>query len=408
MRKVLKILPVILLFLALVAGCAKYAQPPPPNNVPAPVQPAKADPAKTTGATNASMSFLTNQLGWVVVNLERQQPPVSVILHTSDGGRNWVQLNSPGLSVIQQLAFPDAQHGWALVTADAGSNTHCAIVATTDGGQTWTQQWSEEIPQPGHPYQMQILDASNGFALIGDTFVATMDGGANWVKRPIAQEMSGFSFSAPASGQPPVGWAIGASSIWHTTDGGATWQRQWTMPDKIKSEFPDDGGVVALISPNTGWALLQGEGSMFKSAKLVLHTDDGSNWSITSSYLPPDIQAGLPPNQAPHDTATRFVPVSADTALLAASPPTDYPVLYRTVDNGSGWDTLSDGMSGVSGLPKGSWGDLSFVNASEGWAAVITQTPVQTGSSNTVSNVALLHTLDGGKTWGIQFPSTGH
>jgi photosystem II stability/assembly factor-like uncharacterized protein len=406
MRKMLKILPVILLFLALVAGCAKHAQPPPPNNVPAPVQPAKADPAKTIGATNASIFFLTNQLGWVAVSLERQQPSASVILHTSDGGRNWVQLNSPGLSVIQQLAFSDAQHGWALATTDTGSNTRCAIMATVDGGQTWTQQWSEDIQQAGRPYRMQILDASNGFALIGGTFVATTDGGANWAKRSLAPGMSGFSFSATASGQPPVGWAIGANSIWHTTDGGATWQRQWTIPDKVKSEFPDDGGIVASISPNAGWALLQGEGSMFKSSKLVLHTDDGSNWSITSSYLPPDIQANLPPNQAPHYTVTRFVPQSADTALLAASPPTDYPVLYRAVDNGSGWQTLDDGMSGASGLPKGSWGDLSFVNDSEGWAAVITQTPVQTGSSNTDSNVALLHTLDSGKTWSLQFPST--
>jgi photosystem II stability/assembly factor-like uncharacterized protein len=403
MRKMLKFLPILLLSLALVAGCSKHAQPP-PQAVPAPVQPAKADPAKTIGATNACVSFLSNQLGWVAVNLERQQPSASVILHTGDGGQSWVQLNSPGLSVVQQLDFPDAQHGWALVTANAANNqTSCAIMATTDGGQTWTQQWAEDVQQDGRPYRIQFLDASNGFALIGDTFMATVDGGATWVKRPIAQGMSGFSFSASASGPPLAGWAVGASSIWSTTDGGATWHRQWTIPDKIKGEFPDDGGAVTFVSPNAGWALFQGEGSMFKTAKLVLHTDDGgSNWTITSAFLPPDIQANLP--QAPHYTTTCFVPVSAQTALLAASPPTDYPVLYRTNDNGSQWDALSDGMSGVSGLPEGSWGNLSFVNDSEGWAAVIIQTPTQTGSSDTVSNVALLHTLDGGKTWSPQFP----
>ena len=117
MKKVLKILPILLLFLAVAAGCAKHAQPP-PSNVPAPVQPAKADPAKTSGATNASVFFLSNQLGWVAVNLEGQQPAASVLLHTGDGGQNWVQLNSPGLSVVQQLAFPDAQHGWVLATTD--------------------------------------------------------------------------------------------------------------------------------------------------------------------------------------------------------------------------------------------------------------------------------------------------
>lgn len=399
MKKVLKILPILLLFLAVAAGCAKHAQPPPPSNVPAPVQPAKANPAKTIGATNASVFFLSNQLGWVAVNLEGQQPAASVILHTGDGGQNWVQLNSPGLSVVQQLAFPDAQHGWVLATTDAaGNNTRCAVMATADGGQTWTQQWTGELQQGGRAYQMQFLDTSNGFALIGDTLIATMDGGANWVQRPIAQGMSGFSFSNSL-----IGWAVGANSIWHTTDGGVTWHSQWTIPDKIKSEFPDDGGVVTFVSPNAGWALIQGESSMQQTSKLVLHTDDGgSTWTTASAYLTPADQANLP--AAPHYTTSCFVPVSATTALLAASPPTDYPVLYSTVDNGSNWETLSDGMTGASGLPKGTWGDLSFVNGSEGWAAVITQTPTQSGSSNTVSNVALLHTLNGGKTWSNQFP----
>jgi photosystem II stability/assembly factor-like uncharacterized protein len=399
MKKVLKILPILLLFLAVAAGCAKHAQPPPPSNVPAPVQPAKANPAKTIGATNASVFFLSNQLGWVAVNLEGQQPAASVILHTGDGGQNWVQLNSPGLSVVQQLAFPDAQHGWVLATTDAaGNNTRCAVMATADGGQTWTQQWTGELQQGGRAYQMQFLDTSNGFALIGDTLIATMDGGANWVQRPIAQGMSGFSFSNSL-----IGWAVGANSIWHTTDGGVTWHSQRTIPDKIKSEFPDDGGVVTFVSPNAGWALIQGESSMQQTSKLVLHTNDGgSTWTTTSAYLTPADQANLP--AAPHYTTSCFVPVSATTALLAASPPTDYPVLYSTVDNGSNWETLSDGMTGVSGLPKGTWGDLSFVNGSEGWAAVITQTPTQSGSSNTVSNVALLHTLNGGKTWSNQFP----
>jgi len=404
MRKVLKILPVILLLLTLAAGCAKHAQPP-PNNVPAPVQPAKADPANTVGATNACASFLSNQLGWVAVNLERQQTPASVILHTVNGGQSWVQLNSPGLSAVRQLAFPDAQHGWALVTAASGddSKTNYSIMATADGGQTWKQQWTGDVQQDGRPYQIQFLDTDNGFALIGDTFLATMDSGANWVKRPIAQGMSGFGFSASTSGPPLSGWAIGANSIWHTADGGMTWHRQWRMPDQVKGEFPDDGGAVAFISPNAGWALFQGEGSMFKTSKLVLHTDDGgSNWAIVSAYLPPDIQGKLP--QAPHYTTACFVPVSATTALLAAAPPTDYPVLYRTNDSGSGWEALSDGMNGVSGLPEGSWGTLSFINDSEGWAAVIVQVPTQAGSSNTVNNVSLLHTLDGGKTWSTQFP----
>jgi photosystem II stability/assembly factor-like uncharacterized protein len=143
---------------------------------------------------------------------------------------------------------------------------------------------------------------------------------------------------------------------------------------------------------------------MQQTSKLVLHTNDGgSNWTITSAFLDPADQANLP--AAPHYTTTCFVPVSATTALLAASPPTDYPVLYRTVNNGSNWETLSDGMTGAPGLPMGTWGGLAFLGGSEGWAAVITQPTSKTSSGTPAgSNVALLHTMDGGKTWGTQFP----
>jgi photosystem II stability/assembly factor-like uncharacterized protein len=402
MRKVLKILPVMLLFLALIAGCAKHA-PKAPSNVVVP-QAVKADPAKTLGATDASVFFLNNQLGWTAINLESQQPPVSVILHTGDGGLNWVQLSSTGLSVIRQLAFADAQHGWALVTADAGNNTtHLGIMATVDGGQTWAQQWSGDIQQNGRPCQMQFLDANNGFALLGNIFMTTTDGGMHWIPGVIpgasGQTPNSFSFSDRLTG-----WVAQANSILHTSDGGSTWTKQWTVPDNVNGDFAHSTGTVSMVSPDSGWALFEGNAAMFKTAKLVLHTDDGGvNWSVASAY-PSGDQADLQVSEAPSYTTARFAPLNATTALLAASPPTDYPVLCRTTDDGKSWATLSDGMSGVSGLPKGAWGDLSFVSDSEGWAAVITQTPVQAGSNDTVANVSLLHTMDGGKTWTAQFP----
>jgi photosystem II stability/assembly factor-like uncharacterized protein len=398
MRKLLKILPVLLL-LAMIAGCAKHS-PQAPGNAVVPPQAVKADPAKTSGATDASVFFLNNQLGWAAVNLASQQPPASVILHTSDGGQSWVQLNSPGLSVISQLAFADAQHGWALVTAAAGNNTtHLGIMATLDGGQTWAQQWSEDIQQGGRPCQMKFLDANNGFALLGNIFMTTTDGGLHWIRSGSGQAPNSFSFIDRLTG-----WVTQANSILHTSDGGSTWTKQWTVPDNVKDDFAYSTGIVSMVSPDSGWALFQGDAAMFKTAKLVLHTDDGgANWSVASAY-PSGDQADLQVSEAPAYTTARFTPLDATTALLAASPPTDYPVLCRTTDNGKSWVTLDDGMNGASGLPEGAWGDLSFVSNSEGWAAVITQTPVQAGSNNTINNVSLLHTLDKGNTWTTQFP----
>ena len=393
MRNLLKLIPVALLALILLAGCSKTAPQPPNTNVTPP--PVKVDPTIMIGASNATLRFLNSSLGWVAVNFEAGQTPHGIIIHTSDGGATWVKLNAPGLAAIRDLAFTDATHGWALTETDAGSNkTLMAIMATADGGQTWAQQWQQELPQPGR-YREQFFNAQEGFVLAGGSLLATVDGGATWVQRGAGQALDSFSFSDHLTG-----WATGSNSIWHTADGGATWAKQWTVPDKIKGEFIYSAGVVSFVSPTSGWALFEGDAAMHKTAKLVLYTGDGgSNWSVASAFV-----ASIPNNfpDAPHYTMARFVPLSATTTLFASSPPTDYPVLYRTADHGVTWETLSDGMSNRPGLPKGTWGDLNFTSDSEGWAAVITQANDQAGNPD--NSVALLQTQDGGKTWTSRFP----
>lgn len=392
MRTRFGMLAVFLLALTLAAGC-RQAQPPSNSGTEAPF--AKADPAKTRGANNASLFFLNSQSGWAVVNLENQQPPASIILHTGDGGQTWVQLNSPGLALIRQLAFADDLHGWTLVSADDGSGKNrFSIMATADGGHTWSQQWSQEAQQDGRFYRMQFFNGSQGLVQLGETILVTADGGGSWEQRPGPQGAASFSFASPQEG-----WAAGGGSIWRTADGGATWTSQWIMPDKIKDEFAYGSGFIDFAAATGGWALFEGEGSMFQFSKLVLHADEGGgNWSVTSASLPGDL-AIFPNNDTPRYRMVRLAPLSASTALLAASPPTDYPVLYRTTDRGASWETLSDGMTASPGLPKSAWGDLAFVSDSEGWAAVITQPQAQADSSN----AALLHTGDGGKTWTAQF-----
>ncbi len=393
MRNLLKLIPVAFLALILLSGCFKPAPQPPNTNVVPP--PARVDPAIMTGASNVALRFLNSSLGWAAVNFEAGQTPHGIVIHTSDGGATWVKLNAPGLAAIRDLAFTDATHGWALTAADAGNNKmRLAIMATGDGGQTWAQQWQQDLQQPGR-HQEQFLNAKEGFALVGGSFLATVDGGATWVQRGAGQSLDSFSFSDRLTG-----WAAGANAIWHTADGGVTWAKQWTVPDQIKGEFAYSAGVISFVSPTSGWALFSGDAAMQQTAKLVLYTSDGGKtWSVTSAF-----GAGSLNNfpDAPHYTMDRFLPLSATTTLLAASPPTDYPVLYRTADHGVHWEALSDGMSSRPGLPKGTWGDLSFTGDSEGWAAVITQAKDQAGNPD--NTVALLQTQDGGKTWTPRFP----
>jgi photosystem II stability/assembly factor-like uncharacterized protein len=419
MRRMLRygfrLFPAILAVLILAAGCARPAPTPGGGNAP---PTAGVDPAITDGATGAVLWNLNGSLGWAAVNFDTGQTPHSLIIDTADGGATWRQLNAPGPALTSSLMFVDPLHGWALTRTNAAGNfTHAAIMATGDGGKTWAQQWAQDLPNWGAPYRMQFLDARDGFVLVdvprtsGTQYalLATTDGGATWAQRGSGLTLDSFSFSDRLTG-----WATGANSIWHTTDGGVTWAKQWTVPDKIRDEFAYSTGIISSASPTSCWALFQGNAAMQQTTKLILHTNDGgSTWSITGAYLPgippgilpggiPGARKNTPAGTAPHYTTVRFAPVSATAALVAASPPTEYPVLYRSEDSGATWSTLSDGMSAAPGLPKGAWGDLSFINDRDGWAAVIKQAPSPDGKTSKRS-LSILKTGDGGKTWTTLF-----
>ncbi len=61
----------------------------------------------------------------------------SIILHTSDGGMNWIQqISFVGTMQLIDLCFTDDNNGWA-VGAEYSSDGDGVILKTIDGGATW-------------------------------------------------------------------------------------------------------------------------------------------------------------------------------------------------------------------------------------------------------------------------------
>jgi photosystem II stability/assembly factor-like uncharacterized protein len=114
-----------------------------------------------------------------------------------------------------------------------------------------------------------------GTAVLGATLRALpvqadpMRAGAAGPAVPASADVTAVAFPAPSSG-----WAIGTggsgrSAIWHTGDGGTTWQTQWQAPGK--------GKLVSITAtdPEHAWAIFGRE--------LLGTTDGGARWRVLAT-----------------------------------------------------------------------------------------------------------------------------
>ena len=177
----------------------------------------------------------------------------------------------------------------------------------------------------------------------------------SWVKVSEAEWQAHFSDIFFVDAQ--HGWIVGSNStILHTDDGGATWQRQPSQP------LPFDIVLkkVRFIDPQTGW-VVGDNGTVLKT------TDGGKTWMKKNT-----------------DTFTALLGASfVDDKHGWASG--DGGLIISTKNGGTTWTKQEiDTNNTIEGI--------DFVSPTVGWAA---------GGGGT-----LLHTQDGGATWDFQTSAT--
>lgn len=205
------------------------------------------------------ISFGTNQVGYIGGN-------DSLLLKTTDGGKTWTQM---AINVnenitwhnIKDIQFVDANTGYML--------DNNSIFKTTDGGVTWL---GEQPNQTNMCFKSSLffLNAQNGF--VGGSMCfqgATIGNKVNGVWDTVevvggwdaSQQIRAFDFRNPQLGL-AVGWY---STIFRTTDGGATWDSIFANPDTLTltdvafindtvvyASYSDVGLEGALVSYDAG------------------------------------------------------------------------------------------------------------------------------------------------------------
>lgn len=190
--------------------------------------------------------FATPMKGW----LGRSS---AQLMKTIDGGLTWVEDSL----MARQILFVDSLHGWlleplpVLLSRDLSGTSIGRFFRTTNGGTSW-----EMLPSPRIIRKLFFLSSTKGWyvsdanwpSAVGgiDSLFGTTDGGLTWeyIAQTPGPEIDEIGFMSEGEG-----WANGAQTIYHTTDGGKTFHLSLRKP--YATRFDRDH--LRFNSSTTGW-----------------------------------------------------------------------------------------------------------------------------------------------------------
>ncbi len=186
----------------------------------------------TYDAAFGDVEFIDSIQGWVVswVGVGKK----GLIYHT-DNGKDWVIQDSVN-PALHGICFLDSLKGF--VVGDSGT-----LLKTTDGGAQWIKV---ETGTTKDLMDVQFADSLHGLAVGSDVVLRTVDGGVTWsaITQNIPALLTDVAF-------PDVvhAWTT-TSGIYFSGDTGNTWVGQ-TIPD-----IPGNGALWGVSFPDTahGWA----------------------------------------------------------------------------------------------------------------------------------------------------------
>lgn len=196
------------------------------------------------------------------------------ILHTTDGGNTWVN-KSENTKTDQRLInihFVDLKEGWVV-------GTFGTILHTEDGGNTWEKQGWDEDKIYNNVY---FVDNQTGW-IVGEygTIYHTEDGGNTWVKQeckdiiPVVDE---WDWEPPLPSLYDVyfqnadkGWAVGLDGVLIFTENGGTYWRKLDVPVELSL-------FQVIVIDDRGWAVgLRGN--------YIVSTDGGKSWELNEEAI---------------------------------------------------------------------------------------------------------------------------
>lgn len=216
------------------------------------------------GVTLYGIQFTSPLDGWLVA----ASADTGRLYHSHDGGGSWAEATTgfTGVNAYSDLFFTDSLHGWLIGYYNEGPTfleDTTFIFRTSDGGDTW-----QKANLPFNAYNVIFFtDTLNGW--IGgyyDDIKRTTDGGVSWISQSLPGLSAWFQIEDIYFTDPDHGWASGRH--FPLAGGGMILQYQTSTGWVLNANDNSYGGIYFADSLE-GWVTTSG----------IRHTTDGgANW----------------------------------------------------------------------------------------------------------------------------------
>jgi photosystem II stability/assembly factor-like uncharacterized protein len=193
-----------------------------------------------------------------------------VIYETDDGGRTWAPIKHLPrfhLGSTNGLTFLDRQNGWAVVQAEDDAEELGFVLHTQNGGKAWRLNFQA----PSDRFSaIRFVDKRNGWVLGAKEVFHASDAGTTWTKQYSSSRIKEYLFGIDLVSA-AEGWIVGGAEngvILHTTDGGATWVN---VPLNLAGQIAF--GAVKFANPMRGW-IGGNDGAILETI------DGGQHWTV--------------------------------------------------------------------------------------------------------------------------------
>jgi photosystem II stability/assembly factor-like uncharacterized protein len=165
-----------------------------------------------------------------------------------------------------------------------------------------------------------------------------------------------------------VGWAIGGlvnigDHVLHTSDGGNTWM-DLTPPEEVAPSGDNKTATGFFQDAQTAWVIFSNTSGITPSQSVVWHTQDGGlSWQASQPLDISDLTEFYNPSHL------QFVAGQTGWLLVhvGVGMNHDYIVLYRSQDGGASWARIQDPYNDSSSIMSCSKTGMLFTDATHGW-----------------------------------------
>ncbi len=276
---------------------------------------------------NSGTSRSLNAVDFPSLNVGYVLPFMGPLLRTIDGGNTWDSLTTIWLAgsglFDNDVSFVNDSVGF--ISTHDTSTGYLKIFKTTDSGNVWTDITPFNVLYGR--LQVQFLNDQVGYmysnSAFDDSLWITTNGGTSWIKRIL-----GFSLGSGTSSMP----------------------------------------AMSFVNDTTGY-LAGGDGSFAYMGVIQRTSDAGQSWTTT-----------ILPSSYTLITAIHFP--NKDTGYVA----TRYGDIYRTINEGSTWDSIAT-------LNLGTYTQVFFLDGATGFV---------------ISGMDIYKTTDAGISWTINYTGSAY